>query len=60
MKERTWEFFTEGFRREDLLRQGTFITNALARGKNVKDYQILYPIPQSEIDVSHIEQNKGY
>lgn len=60
MNERLWEFFTEGFRREDLIRLGKFISDAVARGKNAKDYHVLFPIPQSEINVSHIEQNKGY
>ena len=60
LQERAWEFFTEGLRRQDLLRQGKFISNAQARGKNAQDFQKLYPIPQAEIDVSHIEQNPGY
>lgn len=60
LDERLWEFFTEGFRRQDLLRHNLFISNARARGKDAKDYHVLYPIPQSEIDVSHIEQNDGY
>ncbi len=60
LSERLWEFFTEGFRREDLLRQGKFISGAQARGKAVNSYQVLYPIPQTEIDVSHIKQNEGY
>ena len=60
MNERLWEFFTEGFRREDLIRQGKFISNGIARGKTVKDFHVLFPIPQSEIDVSHIQQNTGY
>jgi starch-binding outer membrane protein, SusD/RagB family len=60
LNERLWEFFTEGFRRQDLIRQGKFISNAVARGKNAKDFQVLFPIPQPEIDVSHIQQNNGY
>lgn len=60
LNERLWEFFTEGFRREDLLRHGKFISGAVARGKAAQDYQMLYPIPQTEIGVSKIEQNPGY
>lgn len=60
LKERLLEFFTEGFRRQDLIRHGKFISDAVARGKNAKPYQVRFPIPQTEIDVSHIEQNEGY
>ncbi|MEJ7692376.1 RagB/SusD family nutrient uptake outer membrane protein [Daejeonella sp.] len=60
LSERLWEFFTEGFRREDLLRHGKFISGALARGKAAQDFQMLYPIPQAEISVSKIDQNPGY
>ena len=60
LDERKWEFFTEGFRRQDLIRHGKFISNAVARGKNAKDFQLRYPIPQTEIDVSKIQQNDGY
>jgi hypothetical protein len=60
LNERLWEFFTEGLRRQDLIRHGKFITNAVARGKSAKNTQVLFPIPQTEIDVSHIQQNEGY
>jgi hypothetical protein len=60
LDERKWEFFTEGFRRQDLLRHNRFISNALARGKNAKPFHVLYPIPQTEINVSQIPQNEGY
>lgn len=60
LEERKWEFFTEGFRRQDLIRHGKFISNAVARGKSAKNHHIRYPIPQTEIDISHIEQNPGY
>ncbi|MCL6218983.1 RagB/SusD family nutrient uptake outer membrane protein [Zunongwangia pacifica] len=59
--ERGREFFTEALRRQDLIRQGTFISKALARGKAAQDFQVLFPIPQSEIDKnSNLEQNPGY
>lgn len=60
LDERKWEFFTEGFRRQDLLRHNRFISNAVSRGKNAKPFHVLYPIPQTEIDVSKIKQNEGY
>jgi hypothetical protein len=60
LEERKWEFFTEGFRRQDLIRHGKFISNAVARGKNAQNFHLLYPIPQTEINVSNIPQNEGY
>jgi hypothetical protein len=60
LNERLWEFFTEGLRRQDLIRHGKFISNAVARGKSAKSTQVLFPIPQTEINVSHIQQNEGY
>ncbi len=61
LEERGREFFAEGHRREDLIRMGKYISNAVARGKNAKSYQVLYPIPQSEIDANpELKQNDGY
>lgn len=61
LQERAWEFFTEGKRREDLIRMGRFIPGAVARGKNAKPHHVLYPIPQSEIDANpNLKQNEGY
>ncbi len=61
LAERSWEFHTEGLRRQDLIRQGKFISNAVARGKPAKDYMVLYPIPQSEISANpNLVQNEGY
>lgn len=61
LAERGWEFFTEGKRREDLIRMGKFISSALSRGKNAKPTHVLYPIPQSEIDANpNLKQNDGY
>lgn len=61
-KERAWEFFTEAKRREDLIRNGTWVSQAIARGKtNAKANRILYPIPQVEIDANpNIKQVAGY
>src|SRR5690606_39797988 len=41
LAERGWEFFTEGKRREDLIRMGKFISGALSRGKNAKPTHVL-------------------
>ena len=60
-QEREWEFYEEAKRREDQIRQGTFISGAQARGKNAQQFQVLYPIPQAEIDAyPDLEQNEGY
>ncbi|WP_221393724.1 RagB/SusD family nutrient uptake outer membrane protein [Dyadobacter sp. NIV53] len=61
LKERGWEFFTEELRRQDLIRHGKFIELAKGRGKVAFDYQILFPLPQSEIDRNpNLKQNDGY
>lgn len=48
--ERGHEFFNEGHRRMDMIRTGKFISNAVARGKNAKDFHVVFPIPQVVID----------
>nr|WP_068888784.1 RagB/SusD family nutrient uptake outer membrane protein [Pedobacter panaciterrae] len=62
IKERGWEFYCEGLRREDLIRTGKFIPGALARGvTNAKPHHVLYPIPQQAMDSdSKLVQNTGY
>jgi hypothetical protein len=61
LAERGREFFGEGKRREDLIRMNKFISGAKARGVNAKDFHVLYPIPQTEIDADkNLEQNEGY
>lgn len=61
LDERAKEFFTEGLRREDLIRHGKFISSAQSRGYQAKDYHVLFPIPQQQIDANTtLEQNKGY
>lgn len=60
-QERTWEFVAEEIHRQDQIRQGIFIQQAIARGIDAKAYQVLYPIPQTEIDKnSNLKQNDGY
>lgn len=61
LRERGWEFVSEGKRREDLIRHGVFISLAKARGAKARDEQVLFPIPQVEIDANKlIVQNNGY
>jgi len=58
LDERSWEFAFEGKRRQDEIRM---ISRAQARGKNAKDFHVLFPIPQTEIDANkQIKQNSGY
>ncbi|WP_437920504.1 RagB/SusD family nutrient uptake outer membrane protein [Sphingobacterium sp. LRF_L2] len=61
-KERNWEFWYEQARRSDQLRQGTFISGAVQRGKTAaKAHHVLFPIPQTEIDANpNLIQNEGY
>jgi hypothetical protein len=62
LRERGWEFYSEGKRREDLLRHDKFISLAKARGITVAaDKHKLFPIPQTEMDANTAcEQNDGY
>lgn len=75
--ERRLEFVDEGHRLFDLYRWGTFVDVMKAHGhleavltgeeikndisNNVSDRNLLYPIPQHEIDLNHeLVQNPGY
>lgn len=61
LTERGKEFFLEMKRREDMIRHGKFISDAVARGKSAKPFHVLYPIPQVELDANkNLEQNEGY
>jgi hypothetical protein len=61
LQERKWEFYHEGKSREDELRHDIFISNAVARGKNAKAFQVVYPIPQAEVDANpNLDQTDGY
>ena len=61
LKERSWEFYSEGKRRNDLLRHDLLIRNAIARGKNAQSHHVRFPIPQSDIDANeNLIQNDGY
>jgi hypothetical protein len=62
LRERGWELWCEaGIRREDLIRHGKFIQQAIDRGIEAKPYQVLYPIPRYELDRNpNMKQNSGY
>lgn len=62
LEERGREFYTEGFRREDLIRHNKFIQQAVDRGvSNAQPFHVLYPLPQSQIDNNpNLAQNPGY
>ena len=64
LDERGRELYYEfGIRRQDLIRNGSFISNARARGfATAQDTQVLFPIPSDVIIQSGgiIAQNPGY
>lgn len=61
LRERGWEFYSEGKRREDLLRHDRFIQNAIDRGLSAAEHQKRFPLPQSEVDANrNVVQNPGY
>lgn len=56
-------YFENGNRRSDLIRNGTLISNAIARGKtDAKPFHVLFPIPADIIIQANgvIAQNDGY
>lgn len=61
LQEREWEFYAEIKRREDLIRHGKFISNAVARGAAAQPFHLLFPIPIIEINANpNLVQNSGY
>jgi len=62
LAERGRELYAEGARRDDLIRAGTFVSSALARGAAAKPGNVLFPIPLEVIQQSNgvITQNPGY
>ncbi|MEX2601769.1 MAG: RagB/SusD family nutrient uptake outer membrane protein [Balneolaceae bacterium] len=63
LRERGHEFHGEVMRRQDLIRHGKYIDNALERGKtNAQAHHVRFPIPNSVITEGDgvIEQNPGY
>ena len=61
LNERGWELYAEGYRRDDLIRHGKYISKAQERGKDARDYHVVFPIPQVELDRNvNMVQNPGY
>lgn len=61
LDERGRELYSEGKRREDLVRQDKFISQAVARKIVAKPFQVLFPFPQQQIDNNpNLKQNDGY
>ena len=64
LEERSWEFYQENLRREDLIRNGTFISRARERlsNPNLDNHFLVFPIPQKEVDATEgvCAQNPGY
>lgn len=66
-QERQWEFFMEGYRRDDLIRQGTFVEkneNSHLKSSdviNVEECHQLFPIPEIERSLNkNLTQNDCY
>lgn len=61
LEERGWEFFSEGKRREDLIRHGKFLEYAEERGLTTSEKQNFFPYPRAEVDANPaLEQREGY
>ncbi len=62
MKERGWEFYSEGHRRMTLIRMGKFISNAHKRGiTRAKPYMVRFPIPTAALQANpKLKQNPCY
>lgn len=61
LAERARELYSEFTRRDDLIRHGKFVSNAIERGWPAQPYMDLYPIPQQQMDNNpNLEQNPGY
>lgn len=62
LMERGWELYAEGYRRDDLIRHGKFVSKATDRGiETAKPTHRYYPIPQTERNINpKLDQNDGY
>jgi hypothetical protein len=62
LKDRGWELWCEGVRREDLLRHGKYLDVATSVGATfVSDKNLLYPIPSFALNENpNLLQNPGY
>lgn len=61
LDERRWEFGFENQRWFDLKRTGKLLTVLKSKGYAIKDYNLLFPFPQRDLDVNKkLIQNEGY
>jgi hypothetical protein len=61
LDERARELYAEGHRRSDLIRFGKYLDTRWEKDEVSPETRILWPIPQSQIDVnSNLQQNPGY
>ncbi|GAB3425901.1 RagB/SusD family nutrient uptake outer membrane protein [Niabella aquatica] len=61
LKERGWEFWYEGKRREDLIRMGKYVEEGRKHAFNFSEKNLLFPVPQSAIvENPNLKQNPGY
>lgn len=62
LKERGWELYVENKRREDMIRHGVYISDALRRGHDAaRDYHVHFPFPLRELEANpKLKQNPGY
>jgi len=68
LSERGKELYWEGYRRQDLIRFGKYLTaynwqwkGGVQSGTSLPEYRLLYPIPNKEINTNpNLTQNPGY
>lgn len=61
LKERGWEFWYEGKRREDLIRMGKYLEVGKQNASDFSEKNLLFPIPTSVmIENPNLIQNPGY
>ncbi|MFT3904219.1 MAG: RagB/SusD family nutrient uptake outer membrane protein [Niabella sp.] len=61
LKERGWEFWYEGKRRDDLIRMGKYVEEGRKHAYNFSEKNLLFPIPQGAIvENPNLKQNPGY
>ena len=59
--ERAREFYWEGYRRTDMIREGSFTNDWTNKGGSTAATKTLFPIPQGALDVNpNLTQNPGY
>lgn len=61
LEERRFELAFEGQRAWDLKRRGLFLQKLSSQGKTVKDYMLLFPIPDTQVKLNkNLVQNPGW